>query len=475
MEGQEIRRIRIKAGKKITDKTEIEKFAAEYAGGFLLGSGSNVEVIKADSSLYPVTDLYSKIRLFADEKQMNRNNIVVGPMGSGKTNLLENIIQAHPHANMIINDRKTEYVKKFYQPDKGDFLLGFPDERSVIWDIIEDIQQDPQCAELIFRNMLNSVRGESSEGQEWVTYAIKWLREVVDGVIQRLQEGMPRNEIPEAIVEITNACQVAVRDNKTGMSSDELSTAMPVIDLLFKMYYIGSADDRQFVTIPEIMAARRIFLWNHTGFSAVLDMHNNGLLAALVANYLGREGDFSGRPETYSYWILDEFLTFKLDKNSEENLFTLCRSKGIALFCGIQYLPPKDEERLSRMTASRYLTVAFKCGDEFSQSHLEKLSDQIEYQREVGGTDWNDGGLLDFKGGSMNVREQWETVQTHQITRSIIKNLPQYIACTEINDEKHGIVRTFILPVLVKAPIIAPGFIYSQAARLAPPIHKYLA
>lgn len=472
--------IRLKRGRKITTLDELREFQSDMKGESLLfGSASNYELVRYDSVLYSEDELYVKELLRIPVEGMAAVNMAVGAMGRGKTTLLNNIVAHRPNNNMIIHDPKGEFNPAFYD-EELDMIVAYPDTHSVIWDVFGEIRKDRQVGELIWRNMLLSIRGgeENKEGEEWVTYAVAWLAKLAARIID---DNIAHENVPVEIVRLYKAFKAETAGQQTGMQSDAIGTAAPVFNLLFQTYYVGTRDNRRFVTVGDMTNARRVFLCNNKQFAAQLDVVNNALLACLINTYLSRPNVPRERTDKYTFFILDEFLTFKLDQTSEAALLTLCRSKGVSVWLGMQFLPP-EKNRLTRITASRYLTAVFKIDDAYTQEEIEKLTDDVEYQRMEHTISIGDTNSMTSLSGGVNFNETPTDVKTKQIPRGMLTELSPYVAYVEINDIS-GRNKTFVKPVYVKT-LTNParvceetgeeGFLYSDVARYAPRIDEVM-
>ncbi|MDA8417124.1 MAG: type IV secretion system DNA-binding domain-containing protein [Betaproteobacteria bacterium] len=472
--------VRIKRGQKITALADLQKFQSHINGERLLvGSASNYEAVRNDSVLYSDNELYQRMHLYVPYEGMAAVNLALGAMGKGKTTLLNNVIAERPNANIIIHDPKGEYNQCFYDETK-DMIVGHQDSGSVIWDVFEEIRKDRQVGELIWRNKLLSVQGEGNKnGVQWVTYAVPWLMRLAAAIVDT---NIERKNIPSEIIRLYKEYKSAVGGQQSGMQSDALGTAAPIFNLLFQMYYIGVKDNRRFVTIEDMTKTRRVFLCNSKQFASTLDIVNNALLACLINKYMSRPNIPREQTDKYVYFILDEFLTFKLDQNSEAALLTLCRSKGISVWLGMQNLP-SNKDRLTRITQSRYITAVFRVDDAYTREEIEKLSEDIEYQRiedTVAASD-SGGGLFSMSLG-FNWNEFLVDVKTKQVTKEMLAELSPYVAFLEINDLA-GRHRTFVKPAFIKTlknpcrvneEAGEEGFLYSDVARFAPRIEEFV-
>lgn len=473
--------IRIKQGRKITTLEELREFQAEIVGNkWLFGSASNYEVVHHDSVLYSEGDLYTKERLYVPVEGMAAVNVIAAAMGRGKTTVINNLITSFPDHRMIINDPKSEFCLSFFDAKK-DVLMSYMDEHGVVLHVFKVIQQDPQMADLIFTNMLLQVRGgeENKDGMEWVTYGVNWLCKLA----ARINEGnIPLENIPVEIVRLFKEFKAETAGMQTGMQSDALGTAAPVFNLLFQMYYIGTRDKRRFVTIEDIMEARRVFMCNDPRFAKQIDILNNALLACVINAFLSRPNVPRECTDKYTFFVLDEYLTFKLDKASETNLLTLCRSKGLSVWLGMQHLPT-SKEKLTSITASRYLTVFFRLDDDNTPKEADNLMEPLEYQRREYTVSLSDSNSLASMSGGVNINETWVDVKTKQVPREVLTSLSPHVAYIEINDLYMGRHRTFARPVYVKTltnPVRVneetgeEGFLYSDVARHAPRIDEVM-
>jgi len=475
MEVQGKPNVRIIKGSRVSSKTEIERFLASFSDrpGFLAGSVSNFEAVSRDKRLYDKDkDLFGNIEFQIPADFFPNVNVVIGAMGSGKTKgAFDNLQAAYPDHHKVIHDPKTEQIVKFYNPAKGDIIIGHPDARSVIWDILGEIRKDKQKAMSIFLNMLLVIQGESKEKQ-WANYAagdLTWMA----------TETLKLAKSPADYAEIWFDCYVK-RKRQAGddsLKTGSLGTAEPVVNLIFQMYHIADQDKRRLVTVEDIANARNVFLCNRTDFAQQLSIINNALLAMLVAYDMARPSVERGDVEKYIFYLLDEFLTFRLDPDSEKSLLTLCRDRGISVWLGMQYLP-HDKERLKAVMASNYARVVYSSGDTDTIEYFSKSSDAIVYQfyapKESVGT-----GQESLLGGpTFNKNDDWVNVDTRQITEDVISQMTPYVAYLELKINEPGIpklkIKTFLKPVHMITPARNPQWVESEVAKNAPFISEFL-
>lgn len=88
----------------------------------------------------------------------NRHTIALGTTGSGKTNLLHNIIPQITNQMAIVFDQTGEMVAKYYDEERGDIIFNPLDSRSASWDFFKDVQDDniEKFSSILFRTKSNA-------------------------------------------------------------------------------------------------------------------------------------------------------------------------------------------------------------------------------------------------------------------------------------------------------------------------------
>jgi len=465
--------IRLIKGYRITTKAELDKFTETYKDGhgFLAGSASNIEVAKFDSYLYDKADIYGNYDLRIPADRFANANVVIGAQGSGKTNFIDNLIASFPDNRKIIHDPKMEAVQKFYNPKKGDIIIAYPHAESVIWDVLGEIAKDKDRGQIIFENMVNATQGDSKDDYQWVIYARDRLMRLANETLELASD--PKDY---AATWLDRYAKLRAEIGDDRFETSALGTAEPIIDLIFRMYFIAWKDNRRLVTVDDIAKARNVFLCNTTKHAQQLKIINNALLALLVGYDMARPKVKRGDLKNYIFYILEEYLNFKLDVDSETALLTMCRAKGVSVWLLMQFLP-KDEEKRKRIMASRYASVVFSTGDIDTIETFSKQSVDITYQRyDTNMSTGQDNSLLSAAGPSFT--DNWITVETKQLTKDVLLSLSPYVAYLELELKDPGVptvtIKTFFRPVHVIAPEKNPEWFYSDVARNAPFLADYM-
>ncbi len=455
-------------GRKVSSKEE----AAAFLTGVLMGSCSNGEAYVKDPVLYHPDEVFTKQRLYVAEPRLAAVNAIVGPMGSGKTNLFNIFIDHYDDNNMILNDPKGEYVTHAHDASR-DIIVGYPDSRAAVWDVIGEIKADRGTSDIIWLNMLTSISGKDSQNKQFDVYAVKILNRLISLVIA---SGYSREDYSDAIASAYKTVAGEVSGDE--MQQSALGVAWPVISMLFQSYMIGYNDSRNFFLVDDLLTKyRRVFLLNNTNFADVLEMHNNALVAKIAASLLGRTNVKNGDLKNYVFLMLDEYLTFNLDVKLESRLFTLCRSKGISIFLGMQTLPHWDEEKMARIMTSRYLFCMFRTGDEKGAEAASVVTGKLKYQRGEAQFSSSGSGAMEFLKNPVSMSERWTDVEENTVPKDLIMRLPPYVCMVEMYDKDNTdthLLTTFCMPALVEIEETEPEFIYSDEARNAVKLEEVL-
>ena len=411
-----------------------------FHGDFLVGHGGNFLMAKYQPYLYK--NLWRGL-IHVNSRHFNRNSLVIGRMGSGKSNLLKYVVASFPSNRFIIHDVKGEYVAHFYE--EGDVILNHLDARGVVWDVIRDCKSDSMLARSILYNMVSSYN-KGKDGEFWTVKAVEVLQDLI-------------REVPLAEPDLTAVAIYEWHKKKSSNVQGEtfrssFAVAQPVIQTLLDMYYVAHVSKRPLLSLDEILSRRRIFLVFLPEFAKPLSIVNQGFLSACFSRYLSREDtkDF----KDFAFFILDEYLTFNFELQLEKQVLTLARSKGMCLFLGMQFLPVDSKDRLSLLLNSRQFTFVFRVDAPETAKVLAESSGILEYTREV----------ASFSGGfsltNDNVGVNAQVLRTYTVPEEVFMQLPEHVCYLEANTES-GKARTFVKPVWYDLPEKNRGFIRDGA------------
>ncbi len=432
--------MKVYKGSLLSDKEDFMK----AKGDFLIGSGGNVEMMR-----FYLRDLYKEWwveDIYIHSKDFNKTSLVIGKMGSGKSNLLKYITASFDN-RYVIHDVKGEYTAHFYQ--EGDVILNHLDRRGVIWDVLGDCRKDKMFARSVFYNMVSSYN-KGKDAEFWTVKAVEWLMKLLEYVPQ-----LPAKETALAIYEWYKKQK---ESSLPTTSASAFATAQPVIQTLLDLYSLAHMSNKEPMPLDKILQAKRIFLVFLPEFSKPLQIVNQGFLSACFLRYLSRPDtkDF----KDFVFFILDEYLNFNIDPDLEKQVLTLARSKGMCLFLGMQFLPVDSKDRLSLLMNSRHFLFAFRVDAVETAKVLAESSGSLEYGVEDISMQESDFSLTNIMGG-LSGQVQHARVQTYTVPPEVFLDLRDYIAYAEITTSS-GKLKTFIKPVWYDLPEITGGFIRDE-------------
>ncbi|MEM4534886.1 MAG: type IV secretion system DNA-binding domain-containing protein [Desulfurococcaceae archaeon] len=434
-------------GSLLSSKQEIEG----YRGDFLIGSCGNFLMAKYQPKLYK--DLF-KTKLYLNVRDFNKNTLVIGKMGSGKSNLLKYITAVFSQKNrFIIHDVKGEYVENFYE--EGDVIFNMLDERGVLWDVLRDCKGDSMLARTVFYNMVSSYN-KGEDAQFWTVKAV----EVLQDMLSKISLTEPRDVAIQIFQYYRQRTEKATGETE----KSALGTAQPVLQVLLDIYSLAHMSKKPLLRGEEILQRPKVFLVFLPEFSKSLLILNQGFLSFAFTKYLSRPDvrDF----KDYTFFILDEYLSFNFEEELEKQVLTLARSKGMCLFLGMQFLPVDSKDRLSLFLNSRQFTFCFRVDAIETAKVLSESSGVLEYAVESISMGEKDTGLnpLEPLTGTGTVSVSQSRLQTFTVPPEVFLDLPDFVAYCEINTMK-GKLKTFVKPVWYDMTARSRGFIRDENSK----------
>lgn len=366
------------------------------------------------------------IRNSINNIDMSKSILLVGAMGSGKTEAINSIIDQNTANRYFINDIKGDFTQKFYNSEQ-DIIFNLFDQRTAIWDIFGEIEKNPEIGIEFIKNLVKASVSDKSEGDFWSNQAAKIMTE---SFIRNALSAGNKNEkwvkTIASIDEFVNNCG----DDKT--KSSIAKTMELSIDILKLMAYRSSEKNSKMFTISELFEegnGQKIFLLNNPAYSSKLTPLFTGFLAAVTSIMLGR-------PDTktdFTMFVLDEFLSLKFDNDSRLKLFTMARSKGGQNILATQFLP-NDKNTKQILESSRYLIQIFQTNDGETIESLVKMGGKVGYLEEsFSFTDGpSNGSFLGNASNTKNIKRS----ESNIITGKHIQSLSDYRHITFIPSEE---------------------------------------
>jgi type IV secretory pathway TraG/TraD family ATPase VirD4 len=282
--------------------------------------------------------------VFVHRRDETKGFLVVGRPGSGKTQLLSQVLEnIMLDDKVIVHDYKADYLQVFYNPAK-DIIFNPLDQRCVKWDIFEGVSGEWDI-ESMATALIPSPSG--SVDQHWTDAA----RNVLIGAMTHLKvnHAASNNELVNLISDIPQLVKILAENSLRGSAhlvgypdskeaQSVLSTFMRFTSCLKYLPDTGDADGKGMMTFRirnwlESKQAGIIFIANYQRTQDALRPLLSLFLEVVIRTMLSQQDDLYRRV----FFILDEF--GQLNKvPSISSLITQGRSKGVSSWIGIQDL-----------------------------------------------------------------------------------------------------------------------------------------
>jgi hypothetical protein len=309
------------------------------------------------------------IKINIDKLDFTKTLMVLGGMGSGKTEFYHSILNQKAFNRSIVHDVKGDFVQKWYN-EETDYIFNPYDERGFVWDIWAEMDENEALIESFVNNLMQS---QTDEKDFFTGSARKVIIEMFMQVHFMLQDSTPEQKWAELNKRIREYGEQA-SDDKT--KSSVYATMELIIDLFeFFEYQSGLENVKQFSFKEYLSGNGTLYLLNNPSVSKKLNPLFTSFVALLIEKLLSR----ADTKEDLTLILLDEYLSLNFDKETRLKLLTQIRSKGGCLMLGMQYLPKKDKEHEQLLDSSCYGTIIFKLNDNETVKHIVESMGDMEY------------------------------------------------------------------------------------------------
>jgi type IV secretory pathway TraG/TraD family ATPase VirD4 len=424
---------------------------------------------KENAFLYDeVSNILRSFPIFVGDVLVNRKDetkgfLVVGRPGSGKTQLLSQVIEnIVMNEKIIVHDYKADYLQVFFDPIK-DIIFNPLDARCVKWDIFEGVS-----GEWDIESMATALIPTPTQSidQHWTDTA----RNVLIGAMTylKINHNASNNELVKLISDIPQLVKILSESNLRGAAHligyPESKEAQSVISTFVRytncLKYLpdtgGTKTEKGVVTfrirdwiasgVPGI-----IFITNYQRTQDALRPLLSLFLEVVIRTMLSQKDDLHRRV----YFMLDEF--GQLNRiPSVASLITQGRSKGVSSWIGIQDLA-QIETKYSKsirqsITNSLSNHIIFNVIDPETADIFSKEIGEVTRMKTDYTTSESEGiqagGHLLYGGGSSSSSST--SSRTHQVTERLI--LPSEILALK---DLHCIVKIINRDVTAtKIPIV---------------------
>ena len=270
-----------------------------------------------------------------------RHSLVLGSSGSGKTQLLSNLLDEllRRGERIILHDYKGDYLERFYHPDR-DIIFNPDDQRSIGWSVFDAIE-----TVLDVKTVAQTLIPPSQSKEPFFDDATRGLLEaILHLAVERGQATykglnelllMERFQLAQAFALSQNPF---VKAGAVQLQDAGTTTGSILKTLRNKTDFFLQLEDKANFQIGDWLANQRgiIFLANH---QSVKDAMRPILTLFLdtVAHKLLSQADQPARNPDKTFFLLDELAQLG-QLHSIESLLTLGRSKGAAVILATQDL-----------------------------------------------------------------------------------------------------------------------------------------
>lgn len=379
-------------------------------------------------------------KIYIQPLDLTKSMVVLGKMGSGKSVFIKNILAQGHYNRAIINDVKGEYMESFYED--GDIIFNIYDRRSHVWDIFEDIRQNPALADVIAISITSQL--SENERDFWQTAAGKLLK---DALLNAAYDGnLTTNQKFQSVIDyIHNYRNKALADDdNTALSV--YATLEPLLDNFELLVYITkNSNDVNYFSAHDFAKeeGKKLFLVNTIAHQKAQAPIFSSFISTLISILLSKPDT----KEDFSLFLLDEFLNIKIPPEVLIPLFTVSRSKGIQLIFASQFLPEKShtDKRTQLILSSKYAIVLFKVADENTLSVIENAYGVLEFTTTQTQSSFSHSahhsktsGIttpdIETHGLSAGLSTSIQRAEKKILDRSVVATLPEYHALTVIED-----------------------------------------
>jgi len=377
-------------------------------------------------SFYPSMEKYVKNKTLLEEAKettidvpllnFTKTFMVLGAMGSGKTEFFHSILNQDGFKRKIIHDIKGDFVEKWYDPKK-DFIFNPYDTRGLNWDIWEELKENTALFESFIGNLMES----QAEEKDFFTSSAKRL--IIDFFMKvNYTKGDATSEEKWKYlnVEIENYKKEG-KDDKTKNSIYQ--TMELVIELFIYMAWHSKQNKKSFTIKDFLRGDGTLFLLNNSSVSTKLTPLFTGFISLFTEILLSQ----SDTKENLTLILLDEYISMQFEKQTRLKLLTQVRSKGGCLMLGLQYLPKHDKEHQQLLDSSSYGKLIFKLNDNETVSHIIESMGEITYvsssKSDTSSTN-NSGGIP--SGGSIGKSTSYSEKNKRLLSAEHLQSMPEY-------------------------------------------------
>ena len=394
--------------------------------------------IKVDNfNYYPIVEKYVKnkkhltaskeVSIKLNPLSFTKTFLVLGSMGSGKTEFFHSILDQDKFKRNIIHDVKGDFVEKWYNP-QTDFIFNPYDTRGVNWDLWEELKQTPALVESFINNLMET----QTEEKDFFTASAK---KVIIDFFMKINYQYSDKSSEEKWVLLNKEIEEYKKDSESNKTKGSIYQTMDLVVELFTYMAWHSEQNKRSFTINDFLKGNgTLYLLNNSSVASKLTPLFTGFISLFTEILLSQPDT----KENLTLILLDEYLSMSFEKQTRLKLLTQVRSKGGCLMLGMQYLPKQDMEHQQLLSSSAYAKLIFQINDNETINHIIDNISDITYVSTSIGTSQSAGivetGFIIQSASSSNTNKSENTKKL--LSSEHLQSMPQYSHLSIIASEK---------------------------------------
>lgn len=312
-------------------------------------------------------------KFYFDPLKMTQGILLVGKMGSGKTEWYFNLLSQKFYNRVVIYQVKVgDFVKTLLR--KKDILFSPYDERGYLWDILSE---DIGIIKTFFVNVSAAEQGEKKDF--FVAASQRIFQNISIQIKTKYKDETPAVKWMMLIKVIKDT--FAEMDSGTQKSKQDVKSTMEIVfDSLEEQAWMMQNPKQKSFVIKD-------FFQRKNQCRLIMDCipeHEKKLTPLFSAFTACMSQVHTSMPDSktdFTLYALDEYLNFLniLDDSSKKRLHTLIRSKGGILIPAVQYIPKDDKKLQQLLTSSAYAWIYFSVIEEETITLLKQGMGETEY------------------------------------------------------------------------------------------------
>lgn len=314
-----------------------------------------------------------KTEIYLDPLKMTQGMLLIGKMGSGKTEFYFNILSQKFYNRAVIHQVKAgDFAESLL--GKNDMLFSPYDKRGYLWDVMSE---NEGIIKTFFENYANSVMGDkkdffSASSQRLYNELAQKIRTKYRDESSATKWLLLIKSIKDLFAEMDSGTQKSKQDVKSTMEV----MLEPLEIMAFKMQ---NPKQKSFII--------KDFFQRKNQCKLIMDNipeHEKSLTPLFTAFTACMSQVHTSMPDSktdFTLYALDEYLSFAqiMDEASKKRLHTLIRSKGGILMPAVQYIPKDDKKLQQLLTSSAFAWIYFSVIEEETIKLFKDAIGETEY------------------------------------------------------------------------------------------------